>query len=294
MGFTRASKKRIFGQEFIFLGAKRLFLIVLISLWGCSSGPLLPKISHEEAIRQAQVVGNELSEFFEEKLKLKTDLEVTNYLGRVSKVLKAQTPDLKNFDLELHFFYAQHKKWATYSLPGAQIYLPIELIRSLEFENELAALIALELSHLSRKHLYLQFYRMNHADKRFSDLNSDKHLEIPQSNELEAFVAVQKPGFFRNADFFGDRGIFNYPDQFLIESIRDAVGILYRSGYDARGLISVLMRFVSQAQQSPYSSPTLSELLDFGRREIALNSPLRNPVVQSHEFLRIRKRIKNL
>jgi hypothetical protein len=73
-----------------------------------------------------------------------------------------------------------------------------------------------------------------------------------------------------------------------------AVGILYRAGFDGRGLVAHLERYRAYPEASPYSPARLEKMIDLARRTIALSSPLRNPIVRSPAFQAIRPRLRRL
>src|SRR5206468_4279479 len=97
------------------------------------------------------------------------------------------------------------QRWKNYGLPTSRLYLSASLIRSIDYENELAAVLAFELGHLTKRH----------ALKRLSDK--------PQ----------QQPG----VEYFGPNGIFAFNEEQQLEAAAEAVNIMYRAGYDPRGLV---------------------------------------------------------
>jgi hypothetical protein len=73
-----------------------------------------------------------------------------------------------------------------------------------------------------------------------------------------------------------------------------AVSLLYRAGYDPRGLVSLWARFRALGLASPYGAELLSRMEEKSREAITLYAPLRNPIVRSDPFLEMRKRVQQL
>jgi predicted Zn-dependent protease len=163
-----------------------------------------------------------------------------------------------------------------YALPEGRVYLPLGLLKEFDFENEVAAAIAFQLAHLRKKNLHTRVWDL-YSGENGKPIFSDLMMQAPQS-----------------VDFFDANGLFAFTDEMEVATLQEAVRILYQAGYDARGLTALLERFKKNPDQSPYGPGTLEKLVEQSFRAIALLSPLRNPIVQSHDFLSIRKRIRRL
>ena len=61
----------------------------------CASKPPVKPLSAEDQIRQDAVVGSQVAENFESKLKLKRDPELSVYLRNLGQKLADQVPELK-------------------------------------------------------------------------------------------------------------------------------------------------------------------------------------------------------
>ncbi len=170
----------------------------------------------------------------------------------------------------------QNELWQSLSLPGSvapdhHLYFSIELIKKIRFENELVALLALESLH-AQKNTWLQRFQQVQSGSPGRDWKNS----MPSSRELlsasKEFHWVQD-----------DKKIF-----------KEAISILYKTGYDPRGLVSLIQIYQVNISYSPFDSEFLDQVLPEVRREIAIFPPLRNPIIQTNRFLKIQKRINSL
>jgi hypothetical protein len=156
-------------------------------------------------------------------------------------------------------------RWRSFSLPGNRVYLPVGFLRNLEFENEVAALIAVEFGHLIGRHAVARYEKLRNPQ--------DSEAPLVRSESLTA------------ADYFGSNGIFAFSPDALEAAFKAAVGILYSAGYDPRGLSGILSRYARAPSRAPYDPATIARLEEATRLEIANHAPLRNPIVRSQEFV---------
>jgi len=77
------------------------------------------------------------------------------------------------------------------------------------------------------------------------------------------------------------------------EAIPVAVGLLYRAGYDPRGLVEYWKRWQTEASQG-VPGEAARRLVSETYRAIASYTPLRNPVVRSKEFLKLKQLIARI
>ena len=285
------------GQHILrWLRTKGVLISILIFVFvaGCATEPKKP-LSIEERVRVETALGAELSRDFETKLVFREDMELSVYLRKVAERLTAATPEFVGAAIGL-FVIRDHKEdsrsvWRNYSLPGNRIYIAAGLLKKVEYENQLAAVIAIELGHLMRKSVLWRVRQHMDAESRAlgalgptlaQDANSFDHLLLPEPGQLKA------------VEYFGPRGVFNFNQETLLAAASDAVGILYRAGYAPRGVSALLDLYRARPEHSPYEQAVLGKLIQKTRRVIAESAPLRNPVVRSPEFLEIQKRIKKL
>ncbi len=238
------------------------FILYVILGWvgymsGCASTQApVQAPSYLEQVQKEKTVGEILARNFEKIVNEKKDIVVQKYLKEtVLKNLKT------SLDIKLKIFKKPETNRVNYSLPGLYIYLSLSALKGVEFENELAAMIALQLGHLHHQHVV-------------------KKVKNQNPEEIK--------------DFFGEGGLFAYTQEELLEADRYAYQILYSAGYDPRGLISVWSYLAKSPSRAVYSKDVLALLIDQTRQMISESAPLRNPIVRTGAFYSIQKRIQQL
>ena len=231
-------------------------LCIALGLWGCSSTPAVSEPVREDSVRQERLLGEFLAPQLERHLDWSWDAQVEQFLdGVLQKLLQ-----------EDHQFGASRVKvirergaeWKNFSLPVDRLFLSGSLLSRLEHENEVAAVIAFELGLLQKRAV---------------------------SRKIESGLWREEQGVLK---------LFDHSDEDLAGACTLAVRMLYGAGYDVRGMGSVWGLLSRSPRQSPYGPVTLSKLIEQTRKAVAEQSPLRNPVVSSEMFLRIKERIGRL
>ena len=239
----------------------------LLNICACSTPPPPVKVDVQERILHDNRLGLQLAQKLEPQLVMKVDVEVAVYLRTLAQKLSENSVELKSSPVGVLLVANGKKKWMSFSLPGNRIYLSLGLLKKLEFEHEVAAIMAIELAHILRR---------------------------TPLERLEGPTYVQKPVEMESLRFFGPDGIFSYSDQAEFEAVKVAAELLYKAGFDSRGLVGVWEVLRSHLDKSPYGADMLDKLLEKSREAIALYTPLRNPIVKRDVFISIRKRIKRL
>ncbi len=276
-----------------FLAARILTVSLIFS--GCASvAPPHNQVTHAEMVKRDHVMELQLIQKMESKLKFKRDLKVLGYLRKIAQTLVDGTPGLQGSRAIVSLIQDKKTKWKSYSLPGNRIYLSVSLLRTLQFENEIAAEMAIQFGHLLNQPLIARLSQSSQNSKAAQNSKNSKNIKTAQDDSHRDQVHEDHSEVFKNVDYFGPKGLFSFSEEAEISTMQTAVGLLYRAGYDARGLISLYNRFQENPSYSPYELGTINRLIDHTRQEIAIYAPLRNPIVRSEEFLLIRKRIKNL
>ena len=247
----------------------KLLPCILLTLLGCASPPPIAP-TPEQVRTRSQMRALEFETVLSSNLVLKRNEAVSQYLQGVADVMRRDRPWVGTLPVTIliHKGVAApgiRAPWRSYGVLGTRIYLSAPLLKLLEFENEVAAIIAWELSLIDSGAAVAR------AEARSGDVSSF---------DVQAVLGVG--------------GIFDFTSADLMSAIEGALEMLYRTGYDPRGLTSVLSRFNDSPKDSPYPPEVVAELLPAARRAIALRTPLRNPIVRSEKFLEIRKRMQRL
>ncbi len=247
---------------------RRIFLVVgLVSglIFGCA----VPKHTADEAIKaqKERAMSQKLGVRFESMVDKVNSKTLSNYLETVFTRLQESSPSVIPIDNSLLLRIEILKripqnKWSNFAFPNRGFYLSLGLLKTFEYESEIAAVLAIQMAHLNQRDL------------------------------LEKVSLVSQPG--PDVGFFGSKGVFAFSQENEVSAIKSAVGILYRAGYDSRGVISVCERYKENLKKSPYSNEALDVFIETARREIALYSPVRNPIVRTSEFIKMNRLLRNL
>jgi predicted Zn-dependent protease len=268
------------------------FVILLAS---CTTDPVLTQRQQGVVSKQDLFVGTILARKFEKHLVARVHPQVKKYLNSILESLTQSIPEFQGLKSEVFILKDFEAQWRGYSLPGNQIYLSRGLLRKLNYENEIAAFISLELAHLLN----------NDAPRQASDLFNRSNAVLKDrsathdepTHDWESLL--QKSGIpgmpgIDDSYYFGPSGVFSFSEQFELEAIEKAVDILYRAGYDSRGIVSFLQILAKNEERSPFSKQSIDRYIEKARHEIASFAPIRNPIVSTQQFLMIQKRMKDL
>jgi predicted Zn-dependent protease len=213
-----------------------------------------------EQVKEENQVGSGLAQKFERKLKFESDPLVDPYLERIEQALIVASRDPRLQGTAVAIIDDKASQWRSFSLPGRGVYLSLGFLKKMRSDNEVAALLAVQLGHIQARHV------LNH---------------LKASKE-------------KTPNFFGPEGLFNYTEAELDEAIQKGVDLMYKSGFDARGMVSTWETERKYASHSFYSVALLDELIQNSRDAVSNYPPLRNPIVKSREFMKIKKRVQRL
>lgn len=209
---------------------------------------------------QIRNLPKERSQPFEKKLLAGTEIlndeTITAFMDRLVQTLKKNDPVIESEpaqSLPPHFrFYRSRvpRPISFFILPPQQGFIEQKFARQLEFENELAAAVSLawELA----------------LDTTFQE-NFLKQVEENDPNPKE---------------------VYQWEDADVAAAVERAVDRLYRSGYDPRGLVSMIGKI------KDWNTERVIYVQEKARRTIAFYTPLMNPVVRSESFYKLRKQLE--
>lgn len=260
-----------------------IFLITALIMVGCSAVP--PREIEITKSRQLQLdnsFGVKLSQEVESYLSLRSDLNVDVYLRKVAVRLVRSHGTFSKSPVGVKLHYKRDGRWRNYGIPGIRIYLSLDLIKKAENENELAAIMSMQLAHVAHRHLLDQ---------------------VGLSEQMTRQVPLQASGLpnqslpyliNRPVIRWGPQDSFVYPMDEVVESIATAVELMYQAQYDPRGMLWLWQTYKDHSERSPYSPEQIEAFAQATYKNIVQYSPLRNPIIRTEEFTKIRERIAQL
>jgi predicted Zn-dependent protease len=253
--------------------------VLALGFAGCISAP--PKRpTLVEVVKQENEVGSKLAKKFEGKLHFVSDPVLDSYLTKVTDRLIKASADPRLAGTGIQMIESRGDVWRSFSLPGRRVYLSAQLLQKMQSDNEVAALIAVELGHIQQRQVLDHLRQLTTPNPAATP--------TPDASPLEETERIKNP------DFFGPEGLFSYNENEMDATIQSAVDLLYKAGFDSRGLVSAWQAERKYADHSFYSVALLNDLIQNSREAVSSYPPLRNPIVRSQEFLGIQKRIQTL
>lgn len=245
------------------MSKRRLLAISMTLLFAaaCAAPRLATRARPEEQARQDSSLAHAWVTNLEGQLSLQRDAEVERYLSKLAATIASRTDLKMTNDPSVQLLRDDKRPSRSFSLPSGRIYLPTRWLRLLETDSEAASLLAFELAHLKARHC------------------------------VTRFDALGRPA---QPEFFGPSGIFAWSEDELRGAASLAVELLYSAGYDPRGLSLLWSRLSAGAELSAFSRAELEVLSQSTREAISVRSPLRNPIVRTEAFLKLKKRIQSL
>lgn len=237
-----------------------VFILVAAVLFeSCSTVVPPPQLTpHEQLTVDTQKAKGLLSQF-EKQVQFQKNANVEKYLVAVARQITREEESLRaeKVIVRIHQDASADLKHS-FSFPGVVISIPKSFLLSVNFENELAALIALELAQIERRDLAVEM---------------DKN---------------------ENPILFGELSIFKFSQQARGEAIELGTKLMYAAGYDPRGMVALFQKYAPYYVDAS-TKPGEKELAFYIKQaQKAKNDflPSLQPIVRSNDFLRMKKELK--
>lgn len=197
--------------------------------------------------------GRRVADEWEKSFSFIQDGSIDDYLRKTGKGLLEKTEGLQESPLQVYAIRDPGPKWTFLGIPGAKIYLSIRFLQAAEYENILAAAMAVEIGKIQTRYLPLKLEELKK--------------ETVDWKQAQNQISLQD----------------------WSEAAKIAVKIMYFSGYDPRGLVSFWKLLENNIKHSPLDGKSLNYLTELTYEEISAYPPLIRPVVRSDEFLKMKK-----
>lgn len=192
-------------------------------------------IGSEEEVR----MGNELSIEVDKEFTIYRNAEVTAYVQSVGdKVVRV----CDRRDIEYHFAVIEKDELNAFAMPGGYIYIYTGLMKDLDDEAQLAAVLAHEVGHVTARH------------------STERLTAIYGYQLLASLVLGDNPNFWAGlvADIFSTTGMLAYSRKNEYEADRLGATYANAAGYDPGGMTDLLGKLAAMQQREPSK---LEELL---------------------------------
>lgn len=250
-------------------------LTVLI-LGGCATlGGIMGQMylmSSDEEVK----AGVELSKEVPKQYKIYNNTTVASYVQMVgARIVR----ECGRQDIAYHFAVIQSDEINAFSLPGGYIYAYTGLMKNINDESMLAAVLAHEISHVVARHQAERLSSMYAADA------------------IQRAILGDNPGFFGQvlAGAMTEGGLLAYGRENEYEADDLGQKYLYAAGYDPNGMVDVLRKIISLESGDPSklgamlsTHPPTTERLTRIQADIAAEPKLANPVRNATEYARIK------
>jgi hypothetical protein len=238
---------------------KIIVTVFLILFSACSQLPEPPKMTVHEQLKLDTVKAQALVGEFENQVQFESQKAVTLYLSTVASQLTGAEEDLRTekVSIRIHQDTKSDLK-RPFSFPGVLVSIPKSFLLQVNFENELAALIALELAQVKQR---------------------DLALELEKNSEFK---------------IFGPQSVFNFSRNSRGSAIEIATRMMYGAGFDFRGVAALIQKY-PYLYLDPSSPDGKSELEFYIKQaQKAKNGfmPSLQPIVRSNSFLQMKKNLK--
>ncbi|NDG85319.1 MAG: hypothetical protein EBX52_09840 [Proteobacteria bacterium] len=241
----------------------RIVPVAILLFSACASPPAKVLSPVEQiAVDSARAAG--LASRFREEMDFVQAPRAERFLSRVAALVAGASKDFPLGKVEVRIHRDRNPDEAHFfSFPGNLVSVPVGYLRQVEYENELAAAIAYELAKVMDRHLA-------------------SHVE-----------ALSEKGRASAIEIFGAASVFVLNPEERSGSIKRGSVILYRAGYDVRGMASMFQRY-SGFFGNP-GSASLKKEVEFNVREAQRASsellPSLKPIVRSAEFIEFKKEL---
>ena len=251
-------------------------ILMPLVLGGCATvGGVLGSVnlvSSDEEVKMGQDLSVEVSKQDE----IYNNAEVTAYVQAVgARVVK----HCDRQDIAYHFSVIKKDEINAFALPGGYIYVYTGLMKDIDDESELAAVLSHEVGHVTARH----------AAKRLSVMYT--------AQAIQNAVLGESPGFFAKilAEATTTGGFLAYSRQDEYEADQLGQKYLYAAGYDPNGMIDLMgkLKSVESGEPSKLESmlathPPTNERLSRIQAMVAAEPRLANPVRNQAAYAKIK------
>jgi hypothetical protein len=237
---------------------------LLIFLANCGTPAPKKELTITEQIEVDTRSAEGLSKQFKEQVNFTDQANAERFLKRMVEKLVAKREGFKaeKVEVKIHDDSGNPDLKYLFAFPGMTLSVPQSFLKKVQFENELAAGLALEVAEVINRTLAMK-------------VEKDETLGI-------------KPVIF------GQPSVFDLTREERTLSIKLATALLIEANYDIRGVASIFTRYPTYYVRESASEKFQKEVafnLREARRAKSEYLPQIDPVVRSSEFIQLKKEL---
>ncbi len=118
--------------------------------------------------------------------------------------------------------------------------------------------------------------------------------QVEEIAKIPDYSALWMKSDLASPAFFGSHGLFHFTKEVHIRAFRSAVQMMYQAGYDPRGLVRLFEHYTQMDKRSPYPTELLEQGIEAIRQEISKYVPLKNPIVRTPGFYKMKQKVMSL
>ena len=252
------------------VGVHILTLCIVLSLSSCSSEYNLATQKQETLLygsEREKSIGAAMAQAVDKELKISTDVDVNE---RVEKILKRIVAVCDRQELVYTIKVIDDDKINALSLPGGYVYVYKELIDKVENDDQLAAVIAHEVGHITARH----------SMKRLQSVYSDMLLQI-------AAISATNGNFASGVNVALSSVFFAHAREDEYEA--DALGIKYmkKAGYKVDEAVKMLKKLKFYQDKEPSRPYSYWRTHPYLTQRIAAAGQITNQQLNFREYLNL-------
>lgn len=219
-------------------GLPDALVIGLLLVAGCTRGGIHRWHPNWYSLNQDIRLGERISKEVEEEVTLLRHASLTQLLEGVGQRLLADPPDAAFRNFPYSFTAIDSPEINAFALPGGPIYVNSGLITLLDSEDQLAAVVAHEMSHVAARH----------TTEMLTTVNASNVLLLVAFSVIP--VPVPTLGF-EGARLAYILGLLKYSRGKEREADELGAQLMWNAGYDPQAMAIVFRRFQEERERTP-------------------------------------------
>jgi predicted Zn-dependent protease len=220
-------------------------LVTVIAMQGNSSAYAFHSPVVSLTAQDERELGKKLMLYVRKNYEIIEDPSIANYVEKIGQRIVAEIPTLP---FEFHFFVIEEEVYNAFAGPGGYIFINSGLLAAMESEEELAGIIAHEVSHVLCHHISKQ---MEKAKKINIATMAGVLAAIFLGGGADATSAMATGSIAAGQSF-----ALKYSREHEVEADQVGMKYLVKAGYGGEGLLRVLGEIRSTRWFGPEDVPT--------------------------------------